>query len=427
MFGMNAFTVLAGAAWLIVLVWSIFAFLTLRNLGRQRPLAALDERAEAEPSSIGPLVSVLVPARNEEGRVLAACVQSILDQDYVLLEVVAVNDRSTDGTGAILHEMEERDARLRVIDGAEPPAGWLGKPHALQQALDASCGDWVLATDADMIFERRAIATAVNHAIEEKLDALTLIPHVVCLSFWERVFMPTFGWFMLMALPMERINNPKRKEALGVGGFFMIERETLGRVGEYGAVRAEVAEDLRMAEVLKASGARLRIEYAPDLIETRMQTNFREIWEGFTKNLFAGAKFNLLQSALASIVILLVCVLPFFVMLVGLVALFSGERDGWLQLLVPALLIWLIQVLTFALINRAWKMPMLYALTIPLGYLLFLAILINSAVRITTGSGVTWKGRKLYERASGVRPPRGTHATASISTDQTPDLPVADE
>ena len=112
-------------------------------------------------TSDAPLVSILVPARNEEQRVLEPCIQSILAQDYGNFEVIAVNDRSTDRTGAILATLAQQDARLHVIEGQEPAPGWLGKPYAMHQALDHARGEWILATDADMIFEPAALRIAM--------------------------------------------------------------------------------------------------------------------------------------------------------------------------------------------------------------------------------------------------------------------------
>lgn len=405
MLSVNALNVLVVVAWATVLLWLLGAFLTLRGLRRQRPLATMEAADSTLLTQDAPLVSVLVPARNEEGRVLPACIGSILAQDYGRFEVVAVNDRSTDATGPILHAIAKADARLRVLDGNELPPGWLGKPHALQQALVASQGEWVLATDADMLFEPAALRTAIAHALANNYDAVTLIPHIICLTFWERVFMPVFGWFMVMAAPVERVNNPAHRAAMGVGGFFLIRREWVRRVGAYNALRAEVAEDLRMAELLKAAGARLRIEYAPALISTRMQPTFHEIWEGFTKNLFAGAKFDPLRTLAGGLGVLLFAVAPFFVAVLCAFCLWAGASGEWSRLLVPSLLVWLIQVTIFAVININWSVPVAYAFSVPLGHALFVAILFNSAFKIVTGSGVTWKGRKLYERA-GVRPPR---------------------
>jgi chlorobactene glucosyltransferase len=403
----GAFNVLVLVAWATVLLWLLGALLTVLGLRRQRPLEPMAAGGLLTTKS-APLVSVLVPARNEEGRVLHACIDSLLAQDYGSFELIAVNDRSTDATGSILRAIAKADARLRVIEGAEPPRGWLGKPHALQQALDAAHGEWTLATDADMIFAPVALRTAVAHALANNYDAVTLLPHVVCLTFWERVFLPVFGWFMVMVAPTHRVNDPKQSGAMGVGGFFLIRREWLRRVGEYGSLRAEVAEDLRMAEQLKAAGARLRIEYAPTLISTRMQPTLREIWEGFTKNLFAGTKFNLLQTIAGGLGVLLFAVAPFLVAVGCALALLAGAGAGWQRLFLPALLVWMVQVAIFAVINFSWQLPVAYALTVPLGHALFVAILFNSAFKIVTGSGVTWKGRKLYERAGGVRPPRSS-------------------
>ncbi|HYP54567.1 MAG TPA: glycosyltransferase family 2 protein [Pyrinomonadaceae bacterium] len=212
-FSLSAFALLVVAAWGAVLLWLAGAVLTLRGIYRQRPLAPPDDARLTDDRA--PFVSVLVPARNEEHRVLEESVRSMLAQDYGRFEVVAVNDRSTDATGPILRSIAAEDARLRVVEGVEPPEGWLGKPHAMRQALDNARGEWVLATDADMLFEPAALRASMARALDARLDAVTLLPQVVCLSFWERVFMPTFGWFMLLARPLERVNDPRRRSSCG--------------------------------------------------------------------------------------------------------------------------------------------------------------------------------------------------------------------
>lgn len=415
MFELSAFKLLVWAAWGGVVLWLCAALLTLRGLVRQKPLQAAPRTALKKDEA--PFVSILVPARNEEGRVLTQCLRSILAQDYQPFEVIAVNDRSTDATGAILRAIEKADERLRVIEGTETPAGWLGKPHALQQALDRAQGEWILATDADMIFHQAALRTALAHAVAGGYDAVTLIPRIESLAFWERVCMPTFAWMMAMAVPVERVNDPQRRGvAMGVGGFFLIRRAALRLVGEYRAVRAEVAEDLSMAERLKQSGARLRIEYAPALTSTQMYSGLSGIWEGFSKNFFAGTRFSLIQTLMGVVGTSLFMIAPFMVAIVCALALAWGASVDWLRLLVPALLIWLIQVFTFAVVNKTLDVPVRYALTVPLGPAIFIAIMVNSAFRIATGRGVMWKGRKVYERTSGVRPPRANQ--------QAPDLTI---
>ncbi|HZN07048.1 MAG TPA: glycosyltransferase family 2 protein, partial [Pyrinomonadaceae bacterium] len=152
--------ILISALWFVAFVWLVIVVLTLYGLSRRRSLSATSNLRLT--ASDAPLVSVLVPARNEQHRVLEDCIRSILAQDYGRFEVIAVNDRSTDSTGAILEALAQGDERLHVVEGEELPPGWLGKPYAMQQALSRARGEWILATDADMIFEPAALRTALD-------------------------------------------------------------------------------------------------------------------------------------------------------------------------------------------------------------------------------------------------------------------------
>ncbi len=399
MFELTYFNGAVLAQWCNAVLWGLALFVTWRGLQAQKPLPA--PLAQTGPDA--PLVSILVPARNEANRVLADSLATMLAQDYGNFEIIAVNDRSTDATGAILHNIAAQDARLRVIEGTETPAGWLGKPHAMAQAAAAARGVWLLATDADMMYAPHAVRTVTEYARIGKYDAVTLLPHVVCGSFWERIFLPAFGWFMLLGMPVSRVNDPQRPESSGVGGFFLWRREALAAVGGYAAVRAEVAEDLRLGALLKHKGARLRLEYGADLVSTRMQTNLRDLWEGFSKNLFAGMQFRLGAALAGGLGITLGAILPFLVAIFCLAWGLTGAARAW-RLLAPSGAVWLAQVALFALINKSWGVPLRYALTVPLGFALFVAVLFNSAYRIRAGRGVMWKGRSIYG-ADGVRPP----------------------
>src|SRR5947209_12117463 len=229
---MPIINVLVWIAWMGAAFWLMAAFITLRALAKHKPLIAAATNKELMKGS-APLVSILVPARNEEGRVLRECIRSILEQDYGCFEVIAVNDRSTDATGPILHAIAKSNERLQVIDGAETPTGWLGKPYAMQQALDAARGRWVLATDADMIFDRAALRVAVAYVLDRQVDALTFIPLFEAYSFWERVMIPAWSWVMLVYILVYRVNDPRSQTAIGIGGFFLIRRAALEHVGDY--------------------------------------------------------------------------------------------------------------------------------------------------------------------------------------------------
>lgn len=392
------FTILLILAWLGAAGWLIFSASAIFRIVALKTLSPLPA-ATSWPEGERPLVSVLVPARNEAGRALDACLRSLLAQDYGRVEVIAVDDCSTDATGAVLHNAAKTNRRLRVIDGVNPPPSWLGKPYALQQAFDASRGQWILMTDADVIFSPESVRTALTHALSRGDDALTLIPRVECLSFWERVFMPTcWGVMMLAAMPPDRVNDPRRKTALGIGNFFLVRRGCLEKIGGLGAVRSEVLEDVRLAERLKESGARLRIERAPRLVRTRMLTSFGDVWRSFSKNMFAAMKFSFPKAMFGAVAVFACAVVPAIVAAACLFLAAAGVPGEWGKLFVPVFTTWLIQVCLTAYVNRDCEVPAVYALTVPLNYALFSAILFNSTIRVTTGRGVTWKGRTLYRR-----------------------------
>jgi len=410
--GANVLAILTGVVWLIVFAWLMSIVLTLYGLARQKPLLLTNH---LRMTAIGaPLVSVLIPARNEQYRVLADCIRSILAQDYGRFEVIAVNDRSTDGTGAILDTLAKSDDRLLVIEGEEPPVGWLGKPYAMQQAFNHARGEWILATDADMIFDKVALRTAMDNALQGKGDAMTLIPHFEASSFWERVMIPTWAWVLLMFTVFYRISNPKTQGAVGIGGFFLMRRAVLERVGGYEALKDEVMEDVRLAEMIKRSGARLVTGYAPNLLSTRMYRNFGEMWECSTKNWFSGMKFSLPFALAGVFSMYLMSVVPPIIALASAIGIAAGvSADLWL-LFIPAALSWLLQVLVLAMVSMRSEVSPVYALTAPLGLSLLYAMLFDSSIRITTGKGVTWKGRRIYE-SGGVRPPRFRTATPHVS------------
>jgi cellulose synthase/poly-beta-1,6-N-acetylglucosamine synthase-like glycosyltransferase len=400
--------------WALALGWLFSLALTFYGFARRRYLTTTPASLPAADEV--PLVSILVPARNEEHRVLAESVASMLTQDYGHFEVVAVNDRSTDRTGQILNSMAQNDQRLRVIEGMELPPEWLGKPYAMHQALAESRGEWILATDADMIFEPACLRTIMERLQSLRGDAISLVPYCEAHTFWERVIIPVWTWVFLMYSIFFRISNPKSPGAAAIGGFFLIRRKVLETTGGYEALKDEVLEDMRLAEMIKRSGARLFIEHAPALIRTRMYSNFAEMWECNTKNWFSGMKFSVAFAGFCALSMYIMALVPPLVTLVSGVAMAAGGSANLWALFIPAVLSWLLQVLVLMMASKRSGVSAVYGLTAPLGLGLLYTMLLDSAVRVTSGTGVIWKGRRIYER-SGVRPPRLNARMASAARD----------
>lgn len=380
------------AAWVYFAVWAAAIGRTAYCLLRQLRIGV------SEVSKPDEFVSILVPARNEAHRILEESIGSIVDQDLANFELILVNDRSTDRTGEILAGIAARSERCRVIEGTETPSGWLGKPHALKQAFDEARGGWILMSDADIVFDRSAVGSALDHAKAQELDALSLLPRQLVGSFWEQLFLPVFAWFCVLVTPLHRVNDPRKATTFGSGNFFLVRRDALNAIGGFEDVRDDVAEDLKLAELLKRSGSRYQAAYAPRLIATRMYAGLGEIWEGFSKNFFAGMQFSLARTLVGGFWIFVFGVLPPFLMAA---ALAFGEYS----LAVPLGASFAAQIVLFVIVRIYYEANPLFALLAPFGFALFVAVLFNSAFRITSGSGVSWKGRKIYQ-SGGVRPPK---------------------
>jgi chlorobactene glucosyltransferase len=390
-----AMTLLVIFCWAFIMAWLVAAVMTLYCLARQKFLKPPHDARLLTADA--PLVSILVPARNEAHRILADSMRSILAQDYRRFEVIAIDDRSTDSTPYILRDLAADHDQLKLITGAELPVGWLGKPWALQQAIESARGEWILATDADMIFEPTALRAAMSEALAANYDALTLIPRFEAHSFWERVFIPTWLWRLLILFVLGGLNDPRARQAKAMGGFILMRRAVLERLGGFSAVKAEVVEDVRLAELLKREGALVRIEYAPHLLRTRMYSDFNDLWENCSRNWFALVNFSLLLTLVLIAGTLAVAVLPALLAGgCGVLMILNGAPETE-QLFMLAAAMWGIQAFLLALVSWRHGIQPVYALTTPLGFALQCALLLNSAFKIKLGNGVTWKGRKIYE------------------------------
>lgn len=244
-------------------------------------------RARAVPSGETPLVSVIVPARDEE-RAIERTVRAFLAQSWPALELIVVNDRSTDATGTILKRIASEDARLIVVDNEEPPAGWLGKPWALHQGSLRARGELLLFVDADVLYDRDAVAAAVLHLQERGVPMVSLFPRFVMRGFWEHIVMPNLAFFAFTVLPLW-LSNRSRVRVLGIGAGTgnLVRRADYDAVGGHESLRDAVVDDVGLARLVRRSGRPTVCARAEDLVSVRMYEGLGEIVRGFTKNGFA--------------------------------------------------------------------------------------------------------------------------------------------
>lgn len=354
-----------------------------------------NERIEVrQPRSDLPMLSIIVPARNEE-RQVAQCVESLLAQNYPNFEVIAVNDRSDDHTGAILTEIAKRNPRLIVIHGDALPEGWIGKPWALAQGARIARGDWLIFTDADTTHEPLAAASAIAYALDHGGHVVSLLPTQRFGSPAERAILPAILWMIAFSVgSLDAINDRKRHDAAIFNGqYIAFQRAAYDAIGGHAAVRSAIAEDYELARILKRDGRFItRLAGASDLVQTRMYRSFAEIWHGFSKNLYAGARHEPLKVFLGTAWLGALSPLPEMLLLRALV---RRRRRGAARML--AVIGATAAAAEFGM--RRSRFPRGSGAFFPLGAATMLAIFADSALRHRTGR-VVWRGRTYAGRTT---------------------------
>ena len=270
---MHGALVASAALAAICLVLLVINILTVRRLGASR-----------RPAGPRPRASIVVPARDEAGEIEAA-VRSHLAQDYPDFEVVVVDDRSTDGTPAILARLAAEDPRLIVVTGVEPPEGWLGKPHALYQGARRAAGELLLFADADVRYGPAALSDAVAMLEGERLDLLALFPRIEMEGFWENVLMPYLAVSYFFGPAFWVNSDAQRRYAAGGGAGMLVRSSAYRAAGGHEALRASVIDDIGLAIRVRRAGGRCRMAMADDQVRLRMYRGFRQVFDGFTKNM----------------------------------------------------------------------------------------------------------------------------------------------
>ena len=362
-------------------------------LWRARGSPSLDDEPSENPPE-PPLVSVIVPARNEAHNI-ERCVRSLLNSKWPSLEVIVVDDRSEDATGPLVRALAEADVRVRVIDGAPVPEGWFGKQWACAQGASAARGSTLVFTDADTAHAPTLITRSMHAMHARALDFLTVGGFQELGSFWERVVMPQVFYMIATRYGgAGTVNRARRsRDKIANGQFLCFTRACYDAIGGHASVRGKAAEDLALAQLVHARGMRGELVIGAHELSTRMYTSLAEVVNGWTKNMVtagadtlpAGVVARLLLPVLLLVVPLMHLAPPVTLIASLFVPVASGARM-WATVCTVVLLLWwaFIYVLAF-------RQSPLYALTLPLGALIVLFIIARATMR---GRGVEWKGRR---------------------------------
>ncbi len=379
--GLISALALLGAA-----VW-IYAYLQVVLRGGFIPTLR-DQPAEMPPEG-WPRLSVIFAARDEAESVGQAT-RTMLARDYPALRVIAVDDRSKDGTGEILDAIAVEDPRLQVVHVLDLPEGWLGKCHALQRgATEAKADDaWLLFTDADVMFAPGSLRRAIAYAVENRLDHVTVTPDVPTEGFLERVFMTLFSLLFVVFSPPWLISDPTKKAAIGVGAFNLVRKEVFLAVGGFRNIALSVDDDMRLGQVLKFAGYRNRLLSGREDIKVRWHVGAKNMILGLEKNFFAALDFRLAVVPMAAAGMIMLSILPF-------VGFFLGP--WWVRLIAAAGIASACGLI--AALKRQSGLAWYHPLFMPLGGLMIVVALFRSTFLTLKRQGVSWRGH-LYPLAT---------------------------
>lgn len=340
------------------------------------------------PDSDLPFVSVLIPARNEEHNI-SQIVNSLLLQDYPSYEVIVLNDNSEDKTGEMLLEIQKSHPELKILNGRPLEKGWTGKCFACKQLYDASTGEFILFTDADTLHNKNSLRDSITIALNRNADMVTLFPKMTMISFAEKLIMPMLWFTVMLLLPFYFVDKKGFvKFSIGIGPFMLFKKSAYAAIGGHDSVKNAIVEDVWLARKIKEHGMQLIVEDGQHMLSVRMYRSLGEIWNGFSKNIFAGFEFSSIALFSVNLLYFLLFFIPFLLFLIQLSLQFSLN----LMLILTGIQV-LILYFTRAIISARFKLGFISTLLHPIGVLSVPVIAMNSWRWIKAGAGAKWKGR----------------------------------
>ena len=342
-------------------------------------------KQHAPTPDVWPCLSVVIPACNEAAT-LESAVATLLQQDYPDLEIILVDDRSTDGTGKLIDRLARQDARIRAVHVELLPQGWLGKVHALHRGVEQASGDWLLFTDADVHFAAGTLRRAVALVRHQRVDHLTLIPRTIQKSFWLEVAVSTFGLLFFITTRAASVNRPGSKAFVGIGAFNLVNAERFHRTVGFEWLRLEPGDDVGLGMMMKQAGGTTRLAFAYEDLSVQWYASVAAMFKGLEKNLFGpGSGYRWWLMLLRVGMIWALVVAPYFSLALGLA---QGLAPLWIAG-TAAISMHLIFSVFFV---AEQKTKSLSLLLFPVGVLLITAMMLRAGYQCVKNGGIDWRG-----------------------------------
>ncbi len=336
-----------------------------------------------------PLVSVVVPAHNEQD-LIKICLESILDQDYMNLELICVDDRSADRTAEIVTKIFNGRSNCKLVTIKERLVGWTGKCHALHEGVKYSSGEWLAFLDADSSLQKTALRQCVSEALHRNINLVTLSPQFILKTFWEKALLPTFAAMAAILFPLSKVNDPRSSVATANGMFLVISRMAYEKIGGHCNVKDLAVEDIGIGKRVKAAGLGILFANGQNLLRTRMYSGFHQILDGWTRILCAAMNYRL-STVLKYLTMHVLVSLPVFVLATLLYSQPAMDLSPTFWFFLP--LACLIQMIVASnLFFDQLGLPRKFSVYVALGNLMLIWIFAVMVKKIICRDALQWRG-----------------------------------
>jgi chlorobactene glucosyltransferase len=370
-------------------VWVYFLTYMTKSFRQSPTLESFDRTSVSR----FPKVSVILPARNE-GRYIARCLDSLLEQDYPNFEIIAINDSSTDRTGEIIKAYAANDLRVIHIDASPKPEGWTGKNWACYQGYLRARGELLMFTDADSKHLPSTMSLAVGHLMSQNLEALTAVPRLICNDFWTKMTLPVLATFLHTRFSPIRVNDPNTKTGYFFGSFFIITRSTYEAIGTHEGVKEELVEDGALGGKVKASKFRMKMVRGEPHIDAVWARDLPTLWQGLRRFMIPVYYQDKVDAYMMTMAVFFILFAPFASLPYLPVASFAGNTSFQMLFGVQISAIALIVVTTAVQCRLTIFQSPVYAFAAPLSGALISLSFVSAIADAKKKGAVSWRDRK---------------------------------
>jgi chlorobactene glucosyltransferase len=379
----------------IFIAWVYFFLYMLRSLKKSPKLESFNHLQNRTNDNYLPKVSVILPARNEE-KYISKCLDSLFEQDYPNFEIIAVNDSSSDKTAEIMYRYQNKSSILTVLNAGFKPAGWIGKNWACHQGYLRANGEIFLFTDADTIHSPSVLSLAIEHLVEQKLDALTVIPRLLCQDIWTKITLPLIWSISYVKYSPIRANNPKATTGYFFGSFYVIFRKVYEAVGTHEAVKSEIVEDGALGGIVKKAKFNLRVVRGEHYVEAVWARDFSTLWHGLRRLMIPLYHQDRINASLITIATFFLLLIPFISLFVfPFLSIMSNFNTSGKDILLLVNLDTIALIVLSSAIQSKYILfnSSLYSLASPIAGTIICLAFLSSIIDAKKKEIIKWRGR----------------------------------